>query len=84
MSGVDQRDVRQRLRKITGLAAGHRVEFFGEQAEIIGDGDDAVEQGLRLFELTRQHIGIGKPEAAGEKRAFDRLFLIGDFAGIVP
>ena len=46
--------------------------------------DHAVEQRLRLVDIAGQHIGVGEPEAAGEKRAFDRLLFIGDLAGIVP
>ena len=73
MRGVDQRDMRQRLREIAGLAAGTGIVLFGQQAEIVGDRDHAVEQRLRLVDLARQHIGVRQPKRAGEERAFDRL-----------
>src|SRR5215208_1848043 len=37
MRGVDQGNVRQRLREIAGLAAGGRIELFGQQAKVVGD-----------------------------------------------
>ena len=76
MRGVDQRDMGQRLREVTGLASGAGVEFLGQQAQIVGDRDHTVEQCLGLRGLACQHIGVGKPEAASQKRAFDRLRLV--------
>src|SRR6185312_10679692 len=66
--GVDQRDVRQRLREIAGLALGRHIVLLGQQAEIVGDRDHAGKQLLRVSELARQHVGIGEPERAGEER----------------
>ena len=82
MRGIDQRDVRQRLREIAGLATGGRIVLLGQEAKIVGDRDHAVKQLLRASEVARQHIGIRQPQRAGEKRAFCRLLL--HFAGIVP
>ena len=61
MRGVDQRDMRQRLREISGLAAGAAVVLLGEQAEIVGNRDHVVKQFLRAGEFARQHIGVGEP-----------------------
>ena len=44
MRGVDQRDMRQRLREIAGLAPRLGIVFFRKQAEIVGDADHALEQ----------------------------------------
>ena len=52
----------QRLREIAGLAAGTEIELFGQQSEIVGDRDHAIEQRLRLCDLARQHIGVGEPQ----------------------
>src|SRR5947208_5301160 len=72
MRGIDQRDVRQRLPEIAGLATGGRIVLLGQEARIVGDRDHAVKQLLRASEVARQHIGIRQPQRAGEKRAFCR------------
>ena len=76
MRGVDQRDVGQRLREVAGLAAGAGIEFLGQQTEIVGNRGHTVEQRLGSRKLARQHIGVGEPQAAREKCALDRLFLL--------
>jgi hypothetical protein len=83
MRGVDQRDVRQRLREIAGLPAGAGVEFLRQQAEIVGDRHDTVEHDLRLVDITGQHISVGEPQAAGQERALDRLGLVRHLARVV-
>ena len=76
--------MRQRLREIAGLASRAGIEFLRQQSEIVGHRDDAIEQHLGLGDLACEHIGVGKPQAAGKKRAFDRLLLGRGFARVVP
>ena len=61
MRGIDQRDMRQRLREITGLAADAGIVLLGQQAYIVRDPDHAIEQYLRLTDLAGQYIGVGEP-----------------------
>src|SRR5260370_8507402 len=84
MSGVDQCDMRQRLREIAGLTRHTGIELLRQQAEIVRDRDHALEQRLRLGGLTGQYVGVGKPKAAGEKRAFDRPTLLRNLAWVGP
>ena len=61
MRGVDQRDVRQRLREIAGLAAGSRIVLLGQQAEIVGQTEEPLEQRTRASSTrpSRRHrIGL--------------------------
>ena len=75
----------QRLREIAGLAPFPGIVLLRQQAEIVGHRDHAVEHRLCLGDFAGQHIGVGEPEAAGEKRALDRLLFIGLLSrGIVP
>ena len=46
--GVDQRQMRERLREIAQLTLRARVVFLRQQAEIIRNPDDPIEQRLRL------------------------------------
>src|SRR6266478_1555420 len=84
LGGIDQCDMRQRLRKIPGLTCHTGIELLRQQAQIVRDRDHAFEQRLRLGDIAGQHMGVGEPEGAGKKRAFDRLRFMRDLAGIVP
>src|SRR5690349_2953107 len=67
---IDERDVRERLRKIAQLALSARVVFLGEQPNIVAQADEPVEHVLRLDQAASHHISVGKPETAGQKGAF--------------
>ena len=53
MRGIDQRDVGQGLREISGLAPRAGIELFRQQPEIVGDADHTIEQRLRLVEIAK-------------------------------
>src|SRR5947208_2240898 len=66
---ADERDVRERLRKITQLPPELRRELLGEQANIVAQGKQALEEGTRILPAADQLEGVRQPEAAGEKGA---------------
>lgn len=49
--GVDQGNVGQRLREVSGLAPRHGIVFLREQPDVVGNAHDAIEQALRLVEI---------------------------------
>ena len=60
---IDQADMRQRLRKISGLAAGLRIELLGQQSEIVGDRDHPVSRGYLCEKAQRlDHYQNGRGE----------------------
>src|SRR5437868_6445198 len=56
VSRVDQRDVGQGLGEVAGQPTRPGVIFFRQQAEIIGDRDNAVEQRLGAIEVAYEHV----------------------------
>src|SRR5579864_4914254 len=56
---VDQRDVRQSLRKVAKLTAGARIVFFGQQPDIVAPRQQTFEQrlGVRVAPLQCQIVG---------------------------
>ena len=71
--GVDQRDVRERLRKVArpaGALAGRTPPRAGRRR----CAAPAAARTARRASSMRpeQHVGVGQPEAAGEERAFAR------------
>ena len=67
--GADEREVGERLREVAELAAGDRVVFLGEQADVVAEVEQPLEQLARLVvpALQRQHLD--EPERAGEEDA---------------
>src|SRR5207302_1177837 len=57
------------LRKITDHAAVPKIVLLAEQADIIAQAQQAIEQVSRLLEPLLQDIGIDQPEAAGQEGA---------------
>src|SRR5215469_12443001 len=70
--GVDNCDVRESLRKISELAFGGGIVFFGEQAEIVSECEQALEQRDRIVAPANQRKAVGEPETAREEDAFAR------------
>ncbi|MFC4343065.1 hypothetical protein [Cupriavidus numazuensis] len=56
---VDQRDMGQRLREVSGHATHERIIFFGEQTDIIAQQEEALEQGSGVVPAACQRIGVG-------------------------
>ena len=76
--------MRQRLRKIAGEAAGHRIVFFRQQPEIVRHRGNALQQHLGAVDVSTQHIGIGEPERASQEGSFNRRLFVRNCARIVP
>ena len=67
---VDKRNVGERLGKVANQALSVRVVFLCEQADIVTEADEPLEQVLRVRGTSDQDIGVGEPKAAGEERPF--------------
>ena len=73
MRSVDERDMCQRLREVSGLTAHGRIVLLGKQSNIIGNIGDAPKEFTRLVDVAQHDMRIGEPKGASEKRTFDRL-----------
>ena len=51
--GVDQREVGERLREVAELAAGDRVVLLGQQADVVAQAEQALEELARLGDAAR-------------------------------
>src|SRR5579864_7098276 len=67
--GVDQGHMRESLREIAQLSPGCRIVLFGQEADIIAQREQALEDLTRLgLAPLHRHI-VSEPKAASEKRA---------------
>ena len=69
VGGVDEGDVGERLRKVADLPPRARVVLLGEQADVVAQREQPLEQRPRLVVAPLQDVVVGEPEAAGEERA---------------
>src|SRR5262245_59871849 len=70
--GVDQPDVRERLRKVAQESPRARIVLLGQKADVVADVAKALEECARLGLLALQREIVGQPEAAREKGALTR------------
>src|SRR5262252_2584634 len=68
----DESKVRKRLRKIADLPLRLRIVFFRQQADIVANRQQALEQGGRFGVAVLQRVIVGKPKAARKKYPFSR------------
>src|SRR6516225_3284207 len=68
----DKCKMRECLRKIAKLPLRRRVVFFRQQANVVAQREQTLEQGARFGIPMLQLVIIGEPEAAREKHAFTR------------
>src|SRR5579872_1860532 len=61
--------MREGLRKISDLSAKDRVVFLAQQAETVTEGENAIDQPVRIFPASLQNVDFGEPQATGEKHA---------------
>jgi hypothetical protein len=64
--------MRERLRKIAQLPPCLRIVFFREQANIVAQREQALEQGACFDLAVLQPVIVGKPKAARKKNTFSR------------
>src|SRR5262249_33306009 len=81
--GVDQRHVAEGLREVALLAARLGFVLLGEQAEVVADGEQALEQYLGILTPADLDPGVAQPEAAGQEGAFARFQAVVDLLGVV-
>ena len=65
--GIDQRDMRQRLRKIAQQMAGFGIVLLAQQANVVANGQEALEQSASIILAVYQHVGIHQPELHARK-----------------
>ena len=63
----------ERLREVPDLSLERRMILLGEEADVVADGEQPLEQRARLVVPALQQIVVGEPEGAGEECAFARL-----------
>jgi hypothetical protein len=68
--GIDQSDVRERLRKVSDLASGSGIIFFCQQSNIVAQAQQPLKHRPSVFIATLQDVIVGKPKAASKKGAF--------------
>ena len=64
--------MRERLRKIAELPPCLRIVFFREQADIVAQREQALEQGACFGVAVLQPVIVGKPKAARKKHPLSR------------
>ena len=67
--GVDEPDVGERLRHVAQHPPGCRVVLLAEQADVVAQGEQAVEHDLRSVAFSDQGQALHEPERADEERA---------------
>ena len=60
--------MREGLREVADLAAEARVVLLREQADVVGEAGEPVEQLVRLVVAADQREAVGQPERAGQER----------------
>ncbi len=81
IGAVDQREMREGLRKIADQALELRIVFLAQQADIVAKPDQPPKQPLGLVESFLQNVGVDQPEAAGQERALARRQRVLDLLG---
>ena len=67
MGGIDQSDVRERLREITYQLFGGGIVFLRQQSDVVAERQQPLKEPAGFFAAPLQDHGIGKPKTAGEK-----------------
>src|SRR5690349_11003464 len=64
VGAVDERDVREGLRKIAQLAFETRVVFLGQQANVVAQSKQPLEETMRVFVTAHRFQTVDQPERA--------------------
>ena len=72
------------LRKVAHLALVDRVVLLGQQAKVVADRQQALEQGLGVVDPADGDIGVDQPEGADQEGALGGVEAVVDFAGVIP
>src|SRR5215470_4230289 len=66
----DERKMRECLREIAKLPLRLRIVFLGEQADIVAQREQTLEQGRCFGVAMLQLVIVGQPKTAGQKNTF--------------
>ena len=72
VSRIDERNVRESLRKIAGQAFRSRVVFLRQKPDIVAQARKSFEKPAPIGDAAEHHKAVGKPEAAGQEGALAR------------
>ena len=84
VGGVDQRDVREGLRKVADLAGEARVVLLGEESDVVTQRKQVLEKLAGLLDASLQDEIVGQPKAAGQKCPFSGRQAVHQLSGVVP
>ena len=68
--GVHEREVRERLRKVPEHAPRNRVVLLGDEANVVRERDETLEQRMRFVVALEELQTVDEPERAREEDAF--------------
>src|SRR3954468_7245440 len=68
--GRDEREVGERLREVPEQALLLRVVLLGEEADVVREADQLLEQRMRLAVPAEKLVAVDEPERTGEEDAF--------------
>src|SRR6478672_4273957 len=66
----DEREVGERLREVPEQALLLRVVLLGEEADVVREADQPLEQHMRIVVPAEELVAVDEPERAGKKDAF--------------
>src|SRR5215211_5470630 len=75
--------MREGLREIADKPARTRIIFLAQEAEIVAEAEQPLEQLLRIVDAAEQHVGVREPKTAGEERALARRQAVVAAGGVV-
>jgi hypothetical protein len=67
VSAVNKCEVRERLRKISELTVFFGIVLFGQEADIIAQRQQVLEEGARFVHAALQGVVVNHPKTTGEK-----------------
>src|SRR2546423_913299 len=69
-SRVDERDVRESLRKVSEMTPRAWIILLAQKSDIVAQRDKLLEEPHGIIPAAEQQIGVRQPEAASEEGAF--------------
>src|ERR1700731_4495062 len=82
-SGIDKGDVREGLREVPELASEAWIVFLRQKADIVAQGQQALEQFAGLADAPLQDEVVGEPKAAREKHPLAGRQPVDHLSGVV-
>jgi hypothetical protein len=76
--------VRERLRKVSQLAFGDRIVFFGQKANVVPRRQKPLEKLSGLVISPLQDVIVGQPKTTCQKHALSGREAVRPGAGVIP